>query len=551
ELGPADLDRIAGLPEPLAARARHVVTENQRVLEAVAALESGDLAALGSLISASHRSLRDDYEVSTPEVDALVEALCEQPGVLGARITGGGFGGAVLAVAHAGAGREAARGALEATRPEGDGREVVLVSAAWREQPREGEPARPRELVLDDFVFGGFECSTHRLRSGRRLDMLAATRHDVLAHLDYRRLRDLGIQTARDGVRWTAVERVRGRFDFSSARTMVIAAREERVRVVWDLMHFGWPDHVDPMAADFPERFAAYAEKFAELLGEEGDERPAICPINEISFLAFAGGEAGFFNPFLHGKGDALKAQLVRASTEACGRVRAVLPATRLVHVDPVIHVEARPDRPQDRLAAQRHREAQFHAWDMIAGRTQHELGGMPEYLDVIGVNYYVHNQWYYPGGHGSMISPSSPIHRPLHELLLEVWERYRRPMFIAETGIEDEARPAWLAYVGHEARAAIRAGVDLQGICLYPIVNHPGWEDDRHCYNGLWDYADERGVRPTYVPLARELERQRRAVERMALGEPELPEDTEALLRGLEEIARSISEKTEESRAG
>jgi hypothetical protein len=216
--------------------------------------------------------------------------------------------------------------------------------------------------------------------------------------------------------------------------------------------------------------------------------------------------------------------------------------------VDPVIHVEAHPTRPQDEQAAENHRQAQFHAWDMIAGRRQPELGGRPEYLDVIGVNYYVHNQWYYPGGHGSMIGPSSPRSRPLHELLAEVYDRYGRPMFIAETGIEDEARPAWLAYVGHEAREALRAGVDLQGICIYPVVNHPGWDDDRHCHNGLWDYASDRGVRPIFVPLAREIARQRRAFEDVS--EPEPVERTDVLLRSLEEIGRSIAEKTEDSRS-
>jgi galactokinase len=80
-------------------RARHVVTENARVLEAAHALEDGDLDALGPLLSASHRSLRDDYEVSTPELDALVECL-ETAGALGARLTGAGFGGCVVALAR-------------------------------------------------------------------------------------------------------------------------------------------------------------------------------------------------------------------------------------------------------------------------------------------------------------------------------------------------------------------------------------------------------------------------------------------------------------------
>jgi galactokinase len=80
-------------------RARHVVTENARVLEAADALARGELAALGPLLAASHRSLRDDYEVSTPELDALVDCL-ETAGALGARLTGAGFGGCVVALAR-------------------------------------------------------------------------------------------------------------------------------------------------------------------------------------------------------------------------------------------------------------------------------------------------------------------------------------------------------------------------------------------------------------------------------------------------------------------
>jgi galactokinase len=79
--------------EPLG---RHVVTENARVLDAVLALECGDLEQLGRLMLASHESLRDDYRVSTPELDSLVEALVDA-GALGARLTGAGFGGAVVA----------------------------------------------------------------------------------------------------------------------------------------------------------------------------------------------------------------------------------------------------------------------------------------------------------------------------------------------------------------------------------------------------------------------------------------------------------------------
>lgn len=82
----------------LKARARHVVSENQRVLQAVEALKAGDLSTFGQLLDASHFSLRDDYEVTGKELDAITEAARQQPGCLGARMTGAGFGGCAIAL---------------------------------------------------------------------------------------------------------------------------------------------------------------------------------------------------------------------------------------------------------------------------------------------------------------------------------------------------------------------------------------------------------------------------------------------------------------------
>jgi galactokinase len=87
------------LPPILRKRVRHVVTENARVRKTVAALRAGDLERAGVLFQESHRSLRDDYEVSVPDLDRLVDSACHQMGVFGARLTGGGFGGAIVAIA--------------------------------------------------------------------------------------------------------------------------------------------------------------------------------------------------------------------------------------------------------------------------------------------------------------------------------------------------------------------------------------------------------------------------------------------------------------------
>ncbi len=97
DVTPADLERYgAELPPLVFRRCRHVVHENQRVLDGVAALERGDVAAFGAAMNASHVSLRDDYQVSCPELDVLVEAAWAQPGCLGARMTGAGFGGCTV-----------------------------------------------------------------------------------------------------------------------------------------------------------------------------------------------------------------------------------------------------------------------------------------------------------------------------------------------------------------------------------------------------------------------------------------------------------------------
>jgi galactokinase len=124
-LGP---DEMLGLPDALLRRrARHVVTECDRVRWCAAALQSGDLAEAGRLMTASHQSLAADFEVSTPALDALVGRLVTMPGVYGARLTGAGFGGCVVALA--------APGAVDLS---------VFSTPAWRVRP--GGPAH----VVDD-----------------------------------------------------------------------------------------------------------------------------------------------------------------------------------------------------------------------------------------------------------------------------------------------------------------------------------------------------------------------------------------------------------------
>jgi galactokinase len=102
DVTPHQLDQHKSLlPEVIYRRCRHVVTENERVQRAADALLNGDLPTLGQLMGESHRSLRDDYQVSCDELDTMVEIARAQPGVIGARMTGGGFGGCTINLVHA------------------------------------------------------------------------------------------------------------------------------------------------------------------------------------------------------------------------------------------------------------------------------------------------------------------------------------------------------------------------------------------------------------------------------------------------------------------
>jgi galactokinase len=104
DLPEAELARADALPEPLGRRVRHVVTENARVVRTVEALRAADLERLRALLDASHASQRDLFDVSVPEIELLVALAREEPDAFGARLTGGGFGGSIVALVRAGRG---------------------------------------------------------------------------------------------------------------------------------------------------------------------------------------------------------------------------------------------------------------------------------------------------------------------------------------------------------------------------------------------------------------------------------------------------------------
>jgi polysaccharide biosynthesis protein PelF len=373
-------------------------------------------------------------------------------------------------------------------------------------------PAAEGRGLFASFFQGGFECSTHRRRDGLRLDMIAATRHDEHAHEDYALLAGMGLVTIRDGFRWHLIDK-KGSYDWSSVLPMIRAARETGVQVIWDLFHYGWPDDLDIWSPDFVNRFSDYAHAATRLLKEETTGTIFLTPVNEISFVAWAGGEMAIMNPLTIGRGNELKAILVRTAIAAIAAIRSVAPYARIIHVDPLINPLPNPKVPESVYVAHGRNQGQFEAWDMMRGALHPELGGKPEYLDVIGVNYYPHNQWIENWG---PLHWTSGSYLPFRHVLMECYRRFGRPILVAETGIEHEARPAWFRYVCEEVAAAMAVGIPIEGICLYPIMNHPGWEDERHCPNGLLDYSRESYERSVFKPLEAEIRRQQRSFKDM-----------------------------------
>ncbi len=362
--------------------------------------------------------------------------------------------------------------------------------------------------MFPSFFMGGFECSTHVLRGGKRLDLVESTQHDRFAHEDYQRLKEQGIQTVRDGTRWHRIESRRGRYHFSSLAPLVDAANAKEMVVIWDLLHFGWPDHYDIFSAEFVPRFVDYVRATAEWLLRNAQGPFWFTPVNEISFVSWAGGSVGYLNPHALKRGMELKVQLVRCALSAMGAIRDVIPDARFTLVDPLIHCVPTPGRAEEVELAVERNESTFEAWNMLRGKAWPQLGGDARQAHLIGVNFYPHNQWLLSEEGRDFLRRSHPSYKPFREMLVETYARFQTPLYVSETGTEDEDRVPWFRYVCEETAAAMEQGVPIEGICLYPIVNHPGWDNDRHCYNGLWDYAGADGNRDVYEPLLAEIHR-------------------------------------------
>ena len=341
------------------------------------------------------------------------------------------------------------------------------------------------------FWMAGYEGADHVNAAGIPLSMNDANRHSDKAYEDYALLSEFGIRTVRESIGWRLVEQ-NGHFDFSSILPRVKAAKELGIQINWTFCHYGWPLDIDPYSHMFVERFAQYCRHVVTFLADYTGDTPVYSPINEISFASWAAAANKF--ACIHAENDGgarLKRQLVRATLRACDAIWELQPKARILQCDPLIRVGAPHGWPEVEATAHSQNLSQYEAWDMISGKLEPELGGAPHYLDIIGINYYHNNQW----GVGTPFPWHLGDHRrvPLHHMLIDIYQRYQRPMTIAETSHVGSGRGAWIREIAQETILAKQHGVNIEGICIYPAIDRPDWENELHWHHsGIWDVALE-----------------------------------------------------------
>ena len=345
-------------------------------------------------------------------------------------------------------------------------------------------------MNFQSFFMGGFECADHINRSGMRVNLLKETDHHQQVYLDYQLLKNVGITTVREGICWSEVEKVPYQYDFSEVKNRILVANQLGVQQLWDVCHFGYPADMMPTHPLFSDRFSKLCAAFARFYAEYSDKELFVVPINEISFLSWHSGDVRGTVPFAVNSGFDIKYHLCQAAIKGIEAIKLVNPNARIMTIEPLIKIH-----PNFETGEIEHidsfNENQFQAMDIISGRLIPELGGQPEYLDIIGVNYYYNNQWIHNGM--KLDWPNQhPQYMNFAKLLIEVKDRYNRPIIISETGHFGALRDLWLEEITNECLEAMQAGVNLQGICIYPVLDRPNWDDlTDYCQCGLWDLGE------------------------------------------------------------
>ncbi len=345
------------------------------------------------------------------------------------------------------------------------------------------------------FWMAGFECTDQLNAFGNRVDFLHLTRHLERLDEDYRNLGLLNIRTVREGIRWSQIERTPFIYDWTVVARMIERGREHGIQQVWDICHFGYPDDLTPLHPMFARRFAALCRAFAIFYRSVDSSRPLIVtPINEVGFISWLGGDVRGTSPYCVGQGWEVKYMLMKAYIEGVEALKEIDPGVRILTTEPLVSItHGRDAGHAEKATARQHHEYQFQVTDILCGRLCPELRGRPEYIDLLGVNFYYNNQWVKATNEMLIWKNGDDRWVPLHELLRQTYRRYGRPIVLSETSHPREDRPHWMDMIAQECVATLAADVPLLGVCWYPIIDRPDWDHlhDWH-QSGVWDRAPQ-----------------------------------------------------------
>ena len=378
------------------------------------------------------------------------------------------------------------------------------------------------ESPFHSFWMAGYECTDKLNAFGNRVDFLPLTGHLQLINEDYKQLELFNIKTVREGIRWSQVELKPYEYDWSTVELMMDAGEANNIQQIWDICHFGFPEDLTPLHPYFPRRFAAICRAFVKFFRSKFPTKLLILtPINEVSFLSWLGGDVRGTSPYCVGQGWEVKYRLMKAYIEGVIAIKEIDPSVRILTTEPLTsRVPVLNPEPWEIEEARRVHDYQYQVLDILSGRMCPELGGRPEFLDLLGFNFYYNNQ----AEVGSWrILPWADIDefrwRPLSDLINEVYLRYDKPVVITETSHPGEHRPNWIEMICKECYKILNAEIPLLGVCLYPIIDRPDW-DQLHIWHkaGLWDEGASPGETPQrilHTPSAIELRKGQKLISR------------------------------------
>jgi hypothetical protein len=370
-----------------------------------------------------------------------------------------------------------------------------------------------KENPFKSFWMAGFECTDKLNAFGKRVDFLQTTGHLSMLEKDYENLDLFKIKTVREGIRWSQIEKKPYDYDWSTVNLMIECGKQKGIQQIWDICHFGYPDDLTPLHPLFTRRFAALCRAFVRFYRSvDPVSTLVITPINEVSFISWLGGDVCGTAPYCKGYGWEVKYALMKAYIAGVEAVKEEDDNVRLLTTEPLVNMVAPIDATEEQLiAAKLQHENQFQVLEMLCGRMCPELRGQPEYLDILGFNYYYNNQWitgtyqFLPW----MNDFNDPRWAPLSDLLNNVYKRYNCPFVITETSHPGEHRPLWIDFIANECAVLLSQKIPLWGICWYPIIDRPDW-DHFHPWHqsGIWDVLldEDIPIRSLHQPSAQAL---------------------------------------------